>query len=443
MAEIYPFKGIKYNLKNEDLANVITPPYDVITQEEQEIFYNKHSYNFIRLILGKEFISDNEKDNRYIRAANYLHEWLDKKILIQEEKEVIYIYKQAYYFESSYKIRTGFVALIKLEDYEKGIICPHEETLSKPKVDRLILIRTCRANLSKIFALYQDSQFVINQILEEESNKTSPIIDTIDYQGIRHMVWIISDRVVQTKIIKEMAPKQIFIADGHHRYESALNFRNEMRGITGDYSDRYSYNFVMMNFINMEDPNLTILPAHRLIRGLKIDVNHLEKKIDYYFNIKSLNFSSHKATDWQKDSLFYEMKMRNSTEHVFGMYIPSVFKYYLLVLKDHKIMNKLIPDKKKSLVWKKIDVVILHYLLIEYILELKTKILEHEHNILYIKDKEEAFKLLEEGKYQLGLFINPTKIEEIKAIAINQEKMPGKATYFYPKPASGLIIYKF
>lgn len=438
MAEIIPFKGLKYNPeKIKNINDVIAPPYDVILDNEQKELHDRHPNNIIRLILGEEFVNDDINNNRYTRSANFLNSWLKDNILIQEESPAIYVYKQEFYVEGRKKTRTGFIALLKLENYEKGIVLPHERTLSKPKTDRLRLLRACRTNFDKIFSLYQDPSYIINQIIDKEIDSLYPMIDVVDTDKIRHIIWPIFNQEAQNKIINEMKNKQVFIADGHHRYETSLNFRDEIEGSTRNYSHLHSYNFRMMTFINMDDPGLIILPAYRLIRDLKINTQQLEKKIDKFFNIENLNFSSLEEELQQRKNMFYEMETRNML-HIFGMYLLK--KYYLLILKDYKIMDELAKDQSSN--WKKIDVAILHHLLIEHIMELSTKELEYNHNILYIKDKDYAFELVKKGEYQLSFFVNPTKIDDVKKIALNQEKMPGKATYFYPKLISGLIMQK-
>ncbi|MDI6703525.1 MAG: DUF1015 domain-containing protein [bacterium] len=408
MVEVLPFRGILYNQeKISDLRKVVTPPYDVISKEEQEMYLKRSEYNIIRIILSKD------NGDRYKRAATVFHDWLKKEVLIEDNQEAIYVYEQEYFYKHKRK-RRGFIAKVKLEDYESRKIIPHEKTLSKPKEDRLNLLRETRANLSPIFSLYEDKDNRIGKILESEEE---PIIDIKTWDGIIQRLYAIKDMSKINDIRHEMLDKPIFIADGHHRYEVSLNFRNEMKG-TSDFRD--SYNYVMMYLTPMDQESLTILPAHRLIKNI-VDVDM--ERIAYLFEIEESD----------KEKMFKEMIERGKLHHVFGMYTKG--RCYLLTLRSEGLLDKIIENKPKE--WKSLDVVILHSILINHIYGVRS-----EDDIKYVISEEKTIELVDRGEYQVAFFVNPTKIEQIKEVTSLGLTMPGKATYFYPKLLTGLVLRK-
>src|SRR3990172_2701285 len=453
MAYILPFKGIIYNSeKIKDIRDVVAPPYDVISPEEQDRLYKRHKNNVVRLILGKDSENDEPANNRYMRARDYLESWQRDSILIKDNFPSIYIYAQEYHmgeaegFEK--KKRVGFIALSKLEDFGEGDIHPHENTLSKPKEDRLMLIQACNTNFSPIFGLFTDKTKRIDSVFNDYMRQP-PLYDLIDGAGVRHTLWAISEKRVIEIIIKEMADKQIFIADGHHRYETAINYRNEIRKKSptppspslqgGRVRDEDKpYNFVMMYFTNTISERLSILPIHRLVSNLSnFDKKKIVEKAGEFFNIEKLSFNeSDEKTVKQK--LFSDIKERGEKEHIFGMYLGND-EYLLLTLKDEDVLDRLITNSRHPS-WKKLDVTILHTLLIDKVLGISEKNLAEQKNITYTISGDEAIKDVKAGKYQIALFLNPTKIEEVKDVATAGEKMPQKSTFFYPKLITGLVM---
>ncbi len=392
MAEIIPFRGIRYNKLN--LAKVVTPPYDVISNEERDRYYSAHKNNVIRLILGKEFPGDNSKNNRYTRAGEYLESWIKSGVLKQDTESSIYVYEQEYYYRGEKKRLRGFIALVRIEG---GVILPHEETLSKSVSDRLKLMRATNANLCPIYVLYSDPNKILEPALKV---KQKPAVD-IKFDGIRHRVWKVSDAEIIKKIKENMKDKKLFIADGHHRYKTAIAFRNAMRR----KKSCGMHDYVMTFLANMDSGGITILAAHRLVRASNIQL------VKQYFDVEVLN----------KRSMLEKMR---SNKHTFGMYCGRK-QYYLLTLKHEKILDEVIKEK-----WKRLDVIILHTLLLKHA------------EVEYVIDAEKAIQLVDEGKYQIAFFLNPTKVEQVKEVALAKEKMPGKATYFYPKLLTGLVMNK-
>ncbi|MBI3582671.1 MAG: DUF1015 domain-containing protein [Nitrospinae bacterium] len=446
MAKIIPFKGILYNKeKIRDMKDVVAPPYDVISPAEQEELYKRHENNVVRLILGKESNSDTSDNNRYTKARDSFDSWQRDSILIKDAFPSIYVYSQEYHlgetegFEK--KRRLGFIALSKLEDFGEGKIHPHENTLAKPKEDRLKLMQHCNANFSSIFGLFSDPSKRIDSVLKDYM-RHSPLYDLVDDAGMRHTLWAIRDNRAIQIITGVMSDKQVFIADGHHRYETAINYRNEMRGKLPNFSGEELYNYVMMYFTNTNSEGLSILPIHRLVSNLSdFDKKEIVKKAGEFFNIEKLSFneSDEKAV---RKRLFSDMKERGEKEHIFGMYIGDD-DYILLTLKEggqEEVNSKQYGVGSKQV--KKLDVTILHTLLIEKILGISEKSLAEQKNITYTISWDEAIKDVKAGKYQIALFLNPTKIEEVKDVAAAGEKMPQKSTFFYPKLITGLVMNK-
>lgn len=408
MPEIVPFKGILYNQeKIPDLTSVVTPPYDVISKTQQERYYQNHPHNCIRLILGKDLPEDNEKDNKYTRAVDYFNTWLTEGILKQDDTEAIYPLIQEFSHRNQKITRSGFITLIRLEELGTGVF-PHEKTLSKPKQDRLNLMLATKANLCQVFALYSDGEGILDECLKVDE---SPIIDIEDEAMITHQLFRLTDKAMLKKIKDVMQSKPIFIADGHHRYETALNARKML-----------GYDFIMIYLTKMENEGLTIFPTHRLIRNIpNVQLNAFEE----FFEVGAIH-----------DLPLLLEKMEEESNHAFGMYAKG--ENYLLVLKDNNIMDKLIGDEKSN-EYKQLDVSILETLVIKHIL----KITDIESSVSYTHDEKEAILSVDEKKCNLALFLNPTRIEQLRQMALHHELMPQKSTYFYPKLLSGLVMNKF
>ncbi len=421
MAKIIPFRGILYNPKKiENISQVVTPPYDVISSQEQKKYYRKHKNSIIRIILGQTLLNDNATtQNKYTRAKEYFNEWLEKGIFLRDRKPSIYVYRQEYLFKGKKKKQIGFIALLKLEDFKKKIVIPHEKTLTRPKQDRLKLLQTCEINSSSIFSLYSDSTGQINNILRN-TTQSSPAISLTDETKIKHDLWKITNSTTINKICAKMKNKSIFIADGHHRYETALNFRNKMKTKLPSYEKKGTFDYVMMFFSNMENTDLTILPTHRLVSSLpkKIFAN-LEKNLADDFQIQSFK---------QKEILFSKLEeTKKNNICAFGMYKGDKNIYYLLTLKKNKC------SKTQSFTH------ILHKLILKKILKLSTK-KECEKKLSYTREADLAIKLVNKKDVRIAFFLPTPFIEEIKNVAITETTLPQKTTYFYPKLLTGLVI---
>jgi len=424
----------------------MAPPYDIISDLAQDRYYKSHEYNIVRLILGKELPSDGPDENRYTRAADYFKTWLRGGILKQDPEPSIYLYTHDYLFEDARRKRSGFIALVRFEDFDSRAILSHEETLPGPKADRFRLIAACQTNFSSIFTLYSDPKRSIERYLAKARR---PLADLVYEDGVRHTLWAITDRATIDRIAELMAPKEVFIADGHHRYEAALNFRNFRREQSGRYTGAESYNYTMVYFVNVDDPGLTILPTHRLVRNLPgLNMAELNERLGEFFEIEAFEFGSLRQEQRQRKKIFKEMAARRRRgspkatgvlrDHLFGMY-SGTNRYYLLALKDEQILDSA-GGLNRSYQYRRLDTAILHRLILDRILGLGDRL--SEDNIAYTQDIDDAIRLVREEDWQIAFFLNPLRISQVRDIALAGELMPRKSTYFYPKLLSGLVINK-
>ncbi|MFH1904285.1 MAG: DUF1015 domain-containing protein [bacterium] len=424
MAIIKPFRGIRYNKeKIQNLEKVVSPPYDVISEQEKRDYLNSSPYNIIRLILP----DPDGGNDKYNSACNLLNQWLDSDIVKRDESLSIYIYQQIFNIDGVDITRTGFICLLKLEDFKTGTVLPHEKTLSAPKEDRLRLMNACKANLSQIFGLYQDTNHTISQIFKKHTSD-SPIIDITDIKGEKHKLWAIADKNDIAAITSVLKNKKVFIADGHHRYETALNYKKKLTETNSSHTGNEPYNFIMTYLCEMNDSGLVVLPTHRLIKDLpEFNKFTFKQNLSAYFDVIQTN----------KKNLFEYMD-KNIDKHVFGLYMGKGEFYALSLNKGLKpLVQENIPDA-----WKELDVAILHKIIIETILGITDESVKHQKNIKYTADSEEGIGQIDNGSYELLLFLNPTKLRQIKEISLKGEVMPQKSTYFYPKLLTGLIINK-
>jgi uncharacterized protein (DUF1015 family) len=439
MATIIPFRGIVYNqTKAGSISNLVCPPYDIISQADQQELYRKSPHNIIRLEFGLESPADTEGDNRYTRAAALLDDWIKTNILHQSQEPAVYVYEMEYAIGSRTKKLRGFICLVRIEDYESGIVKPHETTLSGPKTDRLNLLRACKASFSQIFSLFSDPLGKISGILTKATPKPEIEVKTSD--GVLHRVWSLIDKKDIEAIVREMADKPFFIADGHHRYDTALTYRNERRKAAGIFTGEEPYNYVAMYLARLEDPGLTILPAHRALFNLSdFNPRRFEDDLNHYFDIERIDFDK-KSECADRQTVLDTMAHRADHAHVFGMRVKGEHSYYLLTLRNEADMDTLLPDKSPK--YRRLDVSILHHLVIDKLLGITMATHKLGLNIEYIKDADEAARRVQDSSADIIFFMNPTKVSEVKEVAAAGERMPQKATYFYPKLLTGLVMNK-
>ena len=431
MVEIMPFKGLMYNkAKISSLDDVMSPPYDIISDEMQSRLYEKHPNNFVRLILGKIDKNDTESNNRYTRAKEFFHKWQRGSLLTASKKPGIYPYKIEYRVNDQYKTMSGFFVLLKLDPSYK-LVKAHERTLSKPKADRLNLMRACKANLEPIQLLYIDKDDKIRKTIDEFIGE--PLVDVTGYDGFNHRLWRIEDEKIISMFQNELKGKVLFIADGHHRYQTAINFADEMKKKTGNLDKNAPFNYRMVILANMFDEGLMILPTHRLIKKSDVKIDDLIKNLEKYFYVEEKEVLNKNIDVICKN---IKNKIKTSDEHKFALYAKD--RYYVLTLKDESIMDKFAGDRSKT--WRMLDVSILHKIILEKLMGIDQDNLED--HIKYTRVDEEAVSFVDEGEFDFSVLMNATKIEELKAIADGGEHMPQKSTYFLPKMLSGLVMYK-
>ncbi|UJS18948.1 MAG: DUF1015 domain-containing protein [Candidatus Jettenia sp.] len=432
MAIIKPFQGLRFNQDIiHDISSVVTPPYDVISPQDQERYYQAHPNNIIRLDLGKDISGDTEKVNKYTRAAEFLNNWKKNGILKQEDAPAIYIYDQEFFFDNRWIPRRGFIALVKLEPFDKGHIYPHEQTLSGPKIDRLKLIQACQANLSSIFALFPDENNIVDNYLSKITI-TKPEMDFLDDAGVKNKLWVIKEKQTIDRIVTLMGEKPLFIADGHHRYETSLTYKEQIHKERNIPRDNLPVDYVMMMCVSMGNPGLKILPAHRLVRHLKdYRFEQLLQSIKQAFQVKLLGKGSR-----LEDCI---AKLHTETEnHTFVMYVGQEDTYYTLQLNNERLWEDTFANDHPE--WKHLDTGILHGMIINKILGINSLDITSKDHVKYVKDETEAVTLVKSGQYQLAFFLKPTLIEQVKEIAMARKVMPPKSTYFYPKLITGIVI---
>ena len=438
MAEVIPFKGIRFNPRLiPNLADVVTPPFDVITEREQRHFYARHPHNVIRLILGKTFENDTPHNNRYSRAAGDLDNWFKKGILIQDDAPAFYLTAVDFTYKSQPFQRYGLIASVKLEPFEKGVVLPHEKTFSKVKLDRLELMKACRMNFSPIFAVYPDDTGLLNSLKEKVSaRKAQAEFEFLD--GTRHQIWRVTDPSHLKTVTRLMKNRKIFIADGHHRYETALAFQAWLKKTVGQAGVRHPAGYVMMYLSSMSDPGLIILPAHRMFKDLPdAGLGSLISKAGEFFTIRELPFSPEKRQDVQSD--LSASLGRHRTENSIGVFMKNTTCFYLLTLKPGTMTRRFkdeIPDALRTL-----DVTVLTRLLLMEVLGFDQDRLDDEKRVGYASTESQAIEAVAAGEYDITFLLNPTRIDQVRQVAEAGLIMPRKSTYFYPKVLAGQVFH--
>jgi uncharacterized protein (DUF1015 family) len=422
MAEIKAFRGLRYTEKAGEISTLCCPPYDIISKNERGQFLETNPNNIIRLELPQA-LSDNPDLDAYATAGQFLRDWLGKGILKNDDTDSIYIYAMDFEVFGQKKSVMGFVCLVKLEEFSKGIVLPHEETLSKAKTDRFNLMKATNCNFSQIYSLFNDDCGGISGLLSE-ARKTTPDSCFTDRDGVTHKLWVVTDSEVIGEVVALMSDKKIYIADGHHRYETALNYRNYLtdeRG-TGDY--------VPMTLVNMENPGLVVFPTHRIVRDLeRYEHSEIISKCEEYFGITA-NLNREKA------ELFLDAAYK-SGEKAFVLYSGDN-NYTCLKLKNSDVMREFMPDASAAL--RGLDVSVLHMLVLERIFGIDKENMANQVNLTYTKIPDEAVAAVNGGNANCCFLLNPTRVEEISGVAAAGEKMPQKSTYFYPKLTTGLVM---
>jgi len=448
MADIHPFRAFRYDPQRVSAAHVVTQPYDKITPALQDRYYAASPHNLVRIILGRREENDNPANNVYSRAAAHFRDWRQQGILRQDFLPSLYVYSQRFTLPGSTKERSanelerrGFIALGRIEDYSAGVVFRHEQTLAKPKADRLDLLRATRAHFGQIFMLYEDSGQVESLLTTDSDPDISvPAVQATDEYGVLHRVWEVSDLKLIHSVQAAMSDKKLIIADGHHRYETALNYRNERRaadaakGQPGSGPELSPYEFVMMTFVNINSPGLLILPTHRLVHSLdSFSETDFRSSARAFFDIDEVDASL--------DAPRATAILRESGRCGTSILAVTANRAFLL---HHPNPN--VPEvfADLSISQQGLDVVQLHKCLLERVLNLSEESIRNQQNISYVRDAAEALSQVRAAagsRANIAFLMNPCRVAQVRDIAFAGGVMPQKSTDFYPKLLSGLTIY--
>jgi uncharacterized protein (DUF1015 family) len=444
MAEIQPFRAYRYDLKRVALKDVLTQPYDKISPQMQEKYYNASPYNLIPVEKGRSLENDSPENNVYTRAAQKVHNWIAEKILVQDGAPAIYIYTQEFQVPGTQTRRTrvGFISLVRVEDYDAKVVFRHERTLSGPKADRIELLRRTGAQTGQLFFLYEDPARQIDNLLETVTSQT-PAIELVDEYETIHRVWPVTDKALIDALQKAMADKKLIIADGHHRYETALALRNEARAKSGNHNRMAASEFAMATIINAHSKGLTILPTHRVVRHASFDFEKFRKDLSPYFDWYAYPFQNASERAASYAEFRKDLESQSDTRHAIGVY--PVHKdasgcFYLFVLRKEADLEALLPDI--SAAQRDLDVVLLHRLLLDKGLGITAEAVTAEKNVSYEREMDLAIAHVDRGDAQVAFLLNAARMDQVSQIALGGDVLPQKSTDFYPKLLSGLTIFK-
>ncbi len=423
MAKIKPFSALRYTEKITDINQVLCPPYDIISEEERKNFLKINENNIIRLELPRE------GENPYETAGNILENWISDGILKKDSSENFYFYEEEFEAYGETKKIKGMICLVKLEEFEKKIVLPHEETLSKAKTDRFNLMSKTNCNFSQIYCLYNDDGTIFSKI--DKMTSCAPDVTAKTDDGITHRLWVKDGKEDIEFLKSEFDSKQLFIADGHHRYETALNYRNYLKEQGVILDDNHPANYVMMMLVDLNNEGLVVFPTHRMIKDIEnFDEKEILNKLDSLFETEKMA-----DTDNMENEL-----IKNNDKKVFGFYTGKDY-WYKLTLKDINTAKDFCENCSDTLA--QLDVSVLHNMILENIFGIDKENMKNQKNLTYTRVLNEAIEETKKGNFQCSFILNATKVSEIRDIALNNEKMPQKSTYFYPKLITGLVMNKF
>jgi uncharacterized protein (DUF1015 family) len=446
MADIQPFRAYRYDSHRVALNDVLTQPYDKITPAMQDRYYAASPYNLIPVEKGRVLPDDSPQNNVYARAAGKIDEWIASKILVQDSAPAIYVYSQEFCVPgtNSRRARIGFIALARLENYDARVVFRHEHTLSGPRADRIELLRHTHAQTGQLFLLYDDPSKQIDTWLDQVA-RTTPEVELHDEFRVTHRMWPVPDPAFAERIHKAMAQKSVVIADGHHRYETALAYRDECRTRAGKIDPQAAYEFAMATFINTHSKGLTILPTHRLVRNLPdFDFDRFRAVLAPYFDWYSYPFAGTDERAAAYAEFRKDLERLNHGRRAIGAYPyatqPGADAFYLFVLRREVDLESLLPDLSEG--QRGLDVVLLHRLILDKGLGITAEAVTAEKNLAYERETEAAIAAVDRGEAQLALLLNPVRVEQVMKIALAGDVLPQKSTDFYPKLLSGLAVYR-
>ena len=431
MADVQPLRGIRYSAEAVgDLAQVVTPPYDVISPEAQASYYARNPYNIIRLELGEEQSGDTTLNNHYTRAATALAEWRLNGVLRQDAIPSYYLYQQVFAHNGQSYTRTSLLARVRLEPWSSQVILPHEHTMTKPKDDRLKLLRACATNLSPIMSLYDDPQGRIRRLLGTYAANAE--VQITDEVGEGHRLHQITDLEQIALIQNFFAERQLYIADGHHRYETALNYREEIREQRRQLHADDAVQFVLMALVDVDDPGLLVLPTHRLLSGLSAETlaELSTARLAHYFTVQEL------GTGVGSDALLSQLAEKGTTAP--ALVLSTAQQNWLLQLNEQG--RQRMTESGHSAAWNDLDVAVAHTLILEAILGIYAEDVTAGTYLRYTRDAQQALQAVQDGTAQVAMLLNATRVRQIRDVSQADDRMPQKSTYFYPKLITGLVM---
>ena len=430
MAKIFPFRALRYNPAKVSVQDVVTQPYDKISPAMQERYYKSSPFNLVRVILGRGEPGDDEQSNKYRRAASSLAEWRESNVVVRDSEPSIYLYTQTFTVPGDTSgtrfERRGFIAAGQLEAYDHKVVFRHEQTLSKPKADRLNLLQSTQAHFGQIFMLYGDPSGEVDAILAQTR---PPDVEVTDEYDVLHRMWKVADPATIERVQKTMTDKKLIIADGHHRYETAVNYRNEKRKNAG-HTDDAPYERVMMTFVNMDSTGMVVLPTHRVVFGLDgFDVPAMLSKLEKYFDVEKLDLGSDIKTT--------TAKLRDAGQDRTALLAVTTNAAYLLRAHQQQRSDSLAGQSEQQ---RALDVVQLHKLVLEETLGMSEEDIRDQKHLKYVREAQEAVEEVRRGA-NVAFLMNPVRMQQVRDIAFSGEVLPQKSTDFFPKLLSGLTIY--
>jgi uncharacterized protein (DUF1015 family) len=429
MAVTKPFRGVRYNPERiADLSEVISQPYDRVRHGLQDKYYAQSDYTIVKIIKGRELETD-DGENVYTRARDYLHTWLENEVLIREGMPALYVLHQTFTLpDGESYTRKAFTTALEISTFDEGIVLPHERTLAGPKVDRLNLVRATETYFGSIFMLYPDEENRVNNIVEHAIQDLSPfVVRELFESEVEQRFWVLTDPHVIAQVVAEMEPKvNLIIADGHHRYETAINYRDEMRAKFPDAPANAGFNYRMVTLVSMSDPGLVILPTHRLIHSYSAKTS---KEV-----IADAGATFHVQTVPDREALETALGEATPEAPRIGFYDGD---FAVFTLKSPEAMAEVVPGRDPA--WQMLDVSILHELLIERVMGLSQESVERKENIEYLRDVDMGYEQVDKGQADFLFVMNPTRMDQVRACTAAGAKMPQKSTDFYPKIISGLV----
>jgi uncharacterized protein (DUF1015 family) len=445
MAQVYPFRALRYNPERVSFDRVLTQPYDKVSPAMQEKYYAADPHNLIAVEKGRVYETDGPESNAYTRARTALESWIGENIVAQDPAPSFYAYTQEYTVPGTEERRTrrGFIGAGKLEEYSAGVVFRHEHTLSGPKADRLELLRDTRTHTGQLFMLYNDEQRRAEAILAESEAAAPPAAELRDEYGVVHRLWVITEPERLTGIQEAMTEKKLVIADGHHRYETALNYRNERRTAAGHTDPEAPWELAMMTFVNTRSEGLTILPTHRVVANLHdFSWTSMRRYLEPWFAAEEFPFTNESDKSGARAKFLHRLG-ETRAHRAIGVY-PTADSakrsFYVLTLRSGADLSLLLPNV--SPLQRELDVVLLHEGILEPALGITPQAVTAEKNLTYEREASAALDAVDSGTAQVAFLLNPCGVEQVMHIATSGEVMPQKSTDFYPKLLSGIAMYR-